>query len=242
MSLLRLTAKIGADASQYHSTMGAVEKRAASTGKFLTSQLKTAFLFFVGFSGIQRMARSMYDLAERAEELKPKFAALGIEIDDALIEKAKQAKAQWEAVTMSIKVGLLPTFTKVLHKSAEILLAWGYMAKQAYEFTPGRIIGNLLQGRNSRVEAEQRWSQFKQSIKDFNAIQPFDDSQSSAAGKSVAAKAIAEAVPKLTQDSLAKIGGFTGRAGEELKSIQFKQLSELQRIQSNTESLKGGVR
>ena len=66
--------------------------------------------------------------------------------------------------------------------------------------------------------------------------------KTSDSSKSVAAKAIAEAVPKLTQDSLAKIGGFTGRAGEELKSIQFKQLSELQRIQSNTESLKGGVR
>ena len=241
MSLLRLTAKVGADATQFHSTVKGVEVAGARLSRQFGQQLKSGLLYFFGFSGFSRLIRGMADMIDRADELKPRFEQLGIVIDDALIQRGKEARAQWEAVTMGIKAGLLPTFTTLLHKSAELLLVWTYMAKQGFELMNlPRLAYMLSQGRNPMTEFGDNWQKFKQDVKNLNSLSPLLD-PSKDKSKITADKAVSEAIPKITQDSLAKIGGFTGRAGEELKSIQFRQLSELRRIQSNTEPLKRGI-
>jgi hypothetical protein len=241
MSLLRLTAKIDADASGFHSKVKGVESASARMNKAMTAQLRAGLTYFIGFSGITRMIRGMADFASRIDELRPKMEALGIVIDDALIEKAKQASAQWEAAIMSIKAGLLPAFAELLNKSSEVLVTWKYMFTQAKEFgTLSRIPGMLMDPSGSMKRGRANYEAYKGDLAMLRAARQLDESTTKPSG-SRAMKSISEAAPKMAAEALSKIGGFTGRAQEELKSIQWKQLRTLEKIDDNTKTLKGGV-
>jgi len=245
MSLIRLTAKIDANATQFHSTLKGVENRAAATSKLIGTQLKAAFLYFAGFSGISRMVRGMAEMVDNIDELRPQLEQLGIELDDALVSKAKDAKAQWDATVLTIKAGLLPAFAELLHKSAEILVTWKFLFKQAFEWSNWLSVGTfLVKGKHPDLpKTASSWDDYGREIAALNDIR-FKGITKDKADKTVAIKAAKEAFetsPELFKESLAKIGGFTGRAGEEIKSIQFRQLQKLERIETNTEPLKRGI-
>lgn len=237
MSLLRLTAKINADASQFHATAKGVEQRASMMTRTMGSQLKSAFLYFAGFSGLSRMIRTMDDLIENVDDLRPRMRELGIEVDDALIENAKKARAEWEQLTMSLKVGLIPTFTFMLRQTTELYYAFQAMAKVGmatniwswFTKSPGEMVAELR-----KIQEE-----LKGNLDRMGLAQPKPADVK--ATKVAAEKGVSEATPKLMQESLSKIGGFTGRAQEELKSIQFQQLRAMEKVATNTEPLKRGI-
>jgi hypothetical protein len=180
----------------------------------------------------------MDDMIENIDELRPRMEELGIEIDDALVENAKQARAEWEQLTMSLKVGLLPTFSFMLRQTTELFYAFRAMAQIANTFT----LRNLLttSPKETYEELLSIQAQLKSSL-DGMALATPSAKKTTQAGKQSAIKEVSESSPKLFAEALNKIGGFTGRAGEELKSIQQRQLSQLKSIEQNTAILKKGV-
>jgi hypothetical protein len=225
MSLLRLTAKIDANATQFHSAMGAVDARAAKSGNYIARQFKSAFGYFIGFAAISRAVRGVDDMVKNFDELKPRLQELGIVVDEGLVQNARKARAEFEAMTLQLKTEALPAMAAFYSKVARAAI-WLYGASRILT-TP------------SFSEMKKIWGETGESIDRLSLAQPGRESKTI---KDVgAAKAISEAIPKLTQDALAKIGGFTGRAGEEMKSLQFRQLRQLEKIQTNTEPLKRGI-
>ena len=238
MSLIRLTAKIDANATQFHSAIKGVENRATVAGRMVGAQLRSAFLYFAGFSGISRLIRGMDDMIENIDDMRPRMRQLGIEVDEALIQNAKKARAEWEQLTMSIKVGLLPSFSFLLRQTVELLYAFRAIAQIGEAFSLRKLV--TTSPKETYEELKRVQDQLKSSLKGMGLAQP-GTKPIKDMDKAEKEKVLSEAMPKMFSESLAKIGGFTGRAGEELKSIQFRQLQKLERIETNTEPLKRGI-
>ena len=251
MSILRLTAKIGADATSFHSTMKGVESAGLRAGRVVGQQLRSGLLMFFGFSGIRRWVAATAELVDNWDEMQKKAKAFGIEMDASVIVTAQKARREFEAIKMLMLTKSVPYLTAAVELMKGLITLTMVQANITKQYMIGSYAGGqlggpwgmLLGGRQGmRVGMRSGAKQAKDFLSWLDEVQPYSKDETSKSNLKIPGMAgITESSPKMLQESLSKIGGFTGRAGEELKSIQQRQLSQLKSIEQNTAILKKGV-
>lgn len=253
-SVFNILARLAFDGTTFQAGMARADRQVKAFAGGVASGVGRAIAPWFGIGMFSRMAGMLKQFAENGDQIKKKWAEMGVSMDDNVFNTLVKAGRQIE----SIKAQILGTIAPILAGFATLfqgmLDGWSKVSRMMgaattenkwYEFVAASMPGPMGDAMRNKILGG---TAVQQAEKDFDAEKAKRDSMLTTYFAQEEAKKVAkETRHKLltggmakSSDDLAKIGGFSMIGGyNDQVRISRQQLDQLVKIAMNTSDLKG---
>lgn len=254
MAMFNIIARLGFDGGTFQAGMARAERQVKGFAGGVAQGVGRAIAPWFGIGMFSRMAGMLKQFAENGDQIKKKWAEMGVSMDENVFNTLVKAGRQIESIKAQILSALAPIlagfgklfqgmidgWTKLsrMMGAASTENKWWEFALSMMPGPTGDAMRNKILGGSAVRKAGEDYDK-EAKARDSALTTFFAEQETKKTAKDTARKLLTGGMAK-SSDDLAKIGGFSmiGGYNDQIR-ISRQQLDQLVKIAMNTSDLKG---